>query len=257
MAGSPEALRDGLVLLAWEGPEGRWLHDHGIGGGHIPAVPGRIRLEVVEHFAMLPTAPVSLYRLQASYHNRVTGEAEPLEVLPVTIDLRADVPAKPVPKLDLLTLFRQFTTALPQGPAAFEATFEGVARVSMYDPDQDYFCQVELAARLRQSDGTEALPKAYEQLLALALQRDARGAIPVAERLLALHPGNAIAHSYLALFHLYLFSPGQAEAPLTRVRALAPDSVEIRTLAGGAALMQGRLGTVWRSYQDLRARGVF
>lgn len=255
------ALRDGLVLLTWEGepkaltPALRpiWLHDHGLGLGFLrqpDSIPAETVMLLQERLAMLPRATVGRYRLRAHYLNRRTGETYPIEGPPVWVMVDGAAPLGPAPELDWITQLQQWSAQLPAGPQALGLAFEQVARVNQYDPNQDYLEQAIAAFRQRlegaapgpaSSPTKEQLPWLYSLALAQVLDRDAPGAIASFEQIATLDPDNPYAHAYLAFVQLYALHPYAAQRSLEPALRLAPHLPELQLLQGIAQVMGGNL----------------
>lgn len=268
--GSGEKLRSSLVLLTWQKvnkkakltPKSQitttssiWLHDHSIGMGVLDFSKNKIPntgLEVIERTAMLPppnTLP-GKYRLSAQYLDRTSGEIYPVDIPNIEITIDPDAKPLPAPELDLVTQLRTIAPNMAQGIRGLEPIFAQTARINQYDAKQDYLFQAELALsyRLQQNNlkRQQKLDWTYTLGLAQVLQQDVEGAIATFQKVIQLDSQNPFSYAYLAFVYLYDWKPQLAEKALNSAIALNPDSEEIQTLSGIAALMQGNLIKAWQ-----------
>jgi 4-amino-4-deoxy-L-arabinose transferase-like glycosyltransferase len=264
-SGSWEQLQPGLVLLTWHNQSvpnlrDRWLHDHGIGMGTLVEKQGsrgaqKRQFRITERMAMLPPANLlaGSYTLEATYLNRETGETYPISVPPVTLKIDSAASATLAPELDLLTQHRTLAAALPQGIKALERVFAEIGRINQYDPIQDYLVQTQLAMEYRLQKEPRNIDWAYVLALSNVLQQQVQGAIAAFERVTQLDSQNPYAYAYLAFVHLYNWNGAAAQTALKPALALKPNSPELQTLSGIAALMQGNLLKAWQDLSTLRS----
>ncbi|MFZ1024753.1 MAG: glycosyltransferase family 39 protein [Limnoraphis robusta] len=265
-SGSWEQLQSGLVILTWKlqtpstaKGSSEWLHDHAIAMGTLhPGTLGENEtnsgFQVLERMGMLPPKDIlpGVYRLEATYLNRETGETYKITVPPVTVEINPKSPKLPAPELDLVSQLRQLALNLPQGIPGLEPVFDEVGRINQYDPIQDYTVQAEKTLTYRLQTEPDNLDYAYALALATVLKQDAPRAIAALEKVTQLDPQNPNAHAYLAFIHLYALHPQAAKLAIQRALELNPDQSEFQALRGIAALMQGNLIQAWQDLQALR-----
>nr|WP_199299773.1 MULTISPECIES: glycosyltransferase family 39 protein [unclassified Coleofasciculus] len=275
-SGSWEQLQSGLVLLTWrisdrivenstvnnskvENSKSEWLHDHGIGMGELypKVLPSKLSangFRVTEQMAMLPPANISagIYRLEATYLNRQTGETYPIQVPSVTLKIEPLAAATPAPELDLLTQLRTLAATLPQGTEALESIFEETGRINQYDPIQDYLNQTLTALEYRLQREPQNRDWAYTLALSKALKRQVKGAIAALERVVEIDSQNPYAYAYLAFVHLYDWHPAAAQKALKPALAINPNLSELQALNGVATLLQGNLVKAWQILKELK-----
>ncbi|MDY7021386.1 MAG: phospholipid carrier-dependent glycosyltransferase, partial [Cyanobacteriota bacterium] len=262
-SGSWEQLKSGLVILTWklqtpstaEGSS-EWLHDHAIASGtlHSSTQADNSGFQVLERMGMLPPEDIipGVYRLEATYLNRETGETYAIASAPVTVEIDPKAAPLPAPELDLVSQLRRLARNLPEGIPGLEPVFDEVGRINQYDPVQDYTIQAEKTLSYRLQTEPENLQYAYSLALANVLQQDAPQAIKALERVTQLDPQNHNAYAYLAFVHLYALQPRQAEQAIQTAIQLDPNQREFQALRGVSALMQGNLIQAWRDLQALR-----
>ncbi|MGI0486958.1 phospholipid carrier-dependent glycosyltransferase [Pantanalinema rosaneae CENA516] len=265
-SGNWQALQSGLVLLTWRKPMSasgrgveRWLHDHAIAAGflHAEAVKPEERsaqFQVIERMAMLPPKSAEgLYTLEATYLNRQTGEAVTIPVPKVQVQIVATAPASPAPEVDLVTQLRELAVNLPYGRRELDQIFEEVARISQYDPNQDYVNQTWQALDYRLQQEPDNLKFAYTLALANVLKQRVDPAIAALERVVALDAQNPYAYAYLAFANLYDFRARPAQVALNKAMALNPSLPELKILNGVAGLLRGNLIQAWQGVQAVRS----
>ncbi|MBD2105123.1 glycosyltransferase family 39 protein [Leptolyngbya sp. FACHB-261] len=244
-------LKSGLMLLEWQGAnQARLLQDHSLGLGRLYG-ERRGSYEIQETLGLQVPKRLAAgnYTLSATYLNRQGTWLERLKLPPIQIRVDATAPAvanSPAP--DLVTQFRALAAQLPRG--RLEPIFTAIARISQYDPNQDYVNQAALAAAYRLQQEPQNLALAYQLALARVLQRRAPEAIKAFERVVRLSPRNPYAYTYLAFVNLYDFHPRAAERALVIARNLSPQLPEVRTLSGVAALMQGNFNRAWSYFHS-------
>ena len=265
-SGSWEQLHSGLVLLTWKlqtpsttKGSSQWLHDHAIAMGTLH--PGSLEknqqktgLQVLERMGMLPPKDIvpGIYRLEATYLNRETGETYAIAVPPVTVEIDPQAAQLPAPELDLVSQLRQLALNLPEGIPGLEPVFDQVGRINQYDPIQDYTVVAEKTLSYRLQTAPNNLDYAYALALATVLQQDAPTAIAALEHVTQLEPQNPNGYAYLAFIHLYALHPQAAEKAIQTAIKLNPDQSEFQALRGISALMQGNLIQAWQDLQALR-----
>jgi 4-amino-4-deoxy-L-arabinose transferase-like glycosyltransferase len=280
--GSWEQLHSGLVLLTWrhqpslpavKSNQNSWLHDHSIGLGslHPQPIQANQRVEaqsfieshrpfqVIERTAMLPpgNALSGVYRLEATYLNRATGETYPISV-PLTATITINPQASPVvaPELDWVTQLRSQAAMLPQGVSSLEQTFDQLGRINLYDPVQNYTVQAEQTLNYRLQQEPQNLDYAYGLALARVLQRQVDPAIAALHQVVELDSSNPNAYAYLAFVNLYALRPHAAQQAIEPAIQLNPNSPEIQALGSAASLLQGKLWQAWqRGQAALRLSG--
>lgn len=260
LGGAWRELQDGLLLLDWvpeTTPEAQpqWIHDHGIGLGHLylgfeAERPDSEGFEVVERLAMRipPDTPNGRYRLWARHLNRVTGEVQNLPIPETVITVDAIAPPPVAPELDLVSQLHQLSQGLATGD--LDPVFNTVGRINQYDPIQDYLAQAEQAMTVRLADHPNGVRWLYTRALAQVLQQDAPAAITTLQYLTQAAPENPFHWLYLAFVHLYSWQPGAANQALDEAEALAPDMIEVKALQGVAALQRLNLLRAWRKIQE-------
>jgi 4-amino-4-deoxy-L-arabinose transferase-like glycosyltransferase len=253
-SGEWEELRSGLVLLTWQNKDDTnafWLHDRAIAMGSLYAGEPDKAYRILEQTAMLPDVKTpGEYRLTATYLDRQTGRAYPLNTPNVSITIDPNAPALPAPELDFVTQLRQLALNLPKGIKGLDPVFQQVARLNQYDPAQDYLEQTAQTLGYRLAKMSTIVDKkrdwTYALVLARVLQEDAASAIAALQNLVKLDPNNAYAHAYLAFVYLYDWQPKAAEIAIQPALTLQPNVLEIKAIAGLAALMQGNLIEAWK-----------
>ncbi|MEL7039064.1 MAG: phospholipid carrier-dependent glycosyltransferase [Cyanobacteria bacterium J06592_8] len=265
-SGSWEQLKSGLVILTWklqtpstaEGSSkgsSQWLHDHAIASGtlHSATQTNNSGFQVLERMGMLPPEDIipGVYRLEATYLNRETGQTYAIAMPPVTFEIDPKAAPLPAPELDLVSQLRRLARNLPEGIPGLEPVFDEVGRINQYDPVQDYTIQAEKTLSYRLQTEPENLQYAYSLALANVLQQDAPQAITALEQVIQLDPQNPNAYAYLAFVHLYALQPRQAEQAIQTAIQLNRDQSEFQALRGVSALMQGNLIQAWRDLQVL------
>lgn len=259
LQGPWEQLADGLVVMTWTatgalGKEQstRWIHDHGIGLGHVYAglkPPEKTRgFEVVERLGM--TVPSSTqpgqYQLTAQYLNRKTGEAYPL---PVSVALTV-TPAAPSggPEPNLVSQLHMLSQGLADGK--LDPVFNTVGRINQYDPIQDYLVQAEQAMGFRLESEPNALEWLYTRVLAQVLRQRAEAAIATLNHITKVAPENPYHWLYLGFVHLYRWHPKEANRALDQAATLAPEMPELKALQAVAAIQRLNLPRVWHLVQE-------
>lgn len=265
-SGNWQALQSGLVLLTWrkqvktpdQGVE-RWLHDHAIAAGFLhPEVVNpeerSTQFQVTERMAMLPPkAAEGIYTLEATYLNRQTGEAAMIPVPQAQVQIVATAPASPAPEVDLVTQLRELAVNLPYGRRELDQIFEEVARISQYDPTQDYVNQTWQTMDYRLQQEPDNLKFAYTLALANVLKQRVDPAIAALERVVTLDSQNPYAYAYLAFANLYDFRARPAQSVLNKAMSLDPTLPELKVLNGVAGLLRGNLVQAWQGVQAARS----
>lgn len=251
-------LQPGIMLLKWintTDPTQFWLHDHGIGFGNLQSGTAEPddAFRVVETTAMLPPAEIKpgIYRLDAVYLDRETGENQRLNIPLVKVQIDPAATALPAPELDYVTQLDQLAQGVPQGLPGLEPLFQQIGRINQYDAVQDYLTQAEVAATYRHSEDPENLRYLYTLAIANALQEDAPKTLAAMEKISAIAPDNPMHHAYVAFVNLYLFRGRAAQTAIAPALAADPSNLEFRALDGAAALFQGNVLRAWRQLKDV------
>ena len=261
--GAAETIRDGVLLVTWQGTDGEdfWIHDHAIsqrewmnqpapGESLCQNQPQRCRFRVSETLGMFPPATLTpgTYGLSVQLLHPKTGTIEAIESPPVQVTVDPNAAVVEAPELDLVTQLRQFAQVLPQGIDGFDEMFGEIARINQYDPVQDYLdVAIEsLEARLQQQP--QRADWAYTVALAWILNKRADRAIEAFERVVAVDSQNPYAYAYLAVVNLLDLHPWAAQAAIAQGQALPQDIPEWQFLDGVASLMGGNL---WRAVREL------
>ena len=196
-----------------------------------------------------PSLPVSTSPLQSS--------VAILKRIGITLSLDAQATPAPAPVLDFVTQLRTLALELPKGRKGLDPIFKQVARLNQYDPTQDYLQQADRALDYRLTHHLDR-PTAQQQLewnyglvLARVLQEDTAGAIAALQDLVQRDANNPYAHAYLAFVYLYDWQPQAAQKALQPALKLQPNLLEIQTLNGLAAFMQGHFLDAWHSLSPL------
>lgn len=257
-SGSRKALKSGIVLLSWksvDNPENLgWIHDHALGMGEIAtSVPDEQGFEITEKMAMLPdaTLPAGQYTLSATYLNRKTAEAYPIDISPVIVTIDPTATPLPAPPVDYVTQLRQLALNLPKGVAGLDPIFQQVDRLNQYDARQDYLKQAEISLNYRLQQNPEKIDWWYGLALANVLQEDAPDAIATLTQLTQRDAQNPFSHAYLAFVYLYNWQPKAAERALQPALALNNKIPEINALEGISAVMQGDFIKGWRILSEV------
>lgn len=260
-SGNWQELQNGIVILTWQkvgkNQSQKWLHDHGIGMGNLHS--GNINqkqfnqdFQVIENTAMLPNPNLSegIYRLQATYLNRKTGESYPIATPKIEITLDNNINPIAAPELDLVTQLRNLAPNLSQGIEGLSPVFAEIGRINQYDPIQDYLkvSAKSLDFRLQNEQNLDYI---YGAVLAKVLQQDINGAIASLQELVKTDPNNAYNHAYLAFVYLYDWQGNEGEKALQPALKLQPEVMEFQVLDGIAGLMQGNVVKAWQTYQNL------
>jgi 4-amino-4-deoxy-L-arabinose transferase-like glycosyltransferase len=223
----------------------KWISDHGIGLGQLydKAKPDENGFEVVERLSVFPPAgtPLGVYRLDAQYLDRQTGETRSLPFPETTVQLvatqpPAEPPSQPGPTVDLVTLLRHLSVGLETG--AIDPVFKAVGPINQYDPQQDYLVQTELLMGQRVSQEPGHLEWLYPQLLAQILQQKGPEAIETLRQITQVSPENPYGWAYLSFVYIYQWQPYPAQKALERAESLAPDLPELNYLKAAVALQQ-------------------
>ena len=260
-SGNWQELQNAIVILTWqkvgENSEQKWLHDHAIGMGNLYS--GNLNpqqfnqdFQVIENTAMLPNPNLSegIYRLQATYLNRQTGQTYPLATPKIEITLDNNTNPIAAPDLDLVTQLRNLAPNLAQGIEGLDPVFAEIARINQYEPIHDYL-EVSAKSLDFRLQNEQNLDYIYGVVLAKVLQQDVNGAITSLQQLVKIDPNNAYNHAYLAFVYLYDWQGKKGEKALQPALELQPDVTEFQILDGIAGLMQGNLIKAWQTYQKL------
>jgi 4-amino-4-deoxy-L-arabinose transferase-like glycosyltransferase len=248
--GNWQELKNGLLLLTWEGNQGKWFHDHGIAMGQIyrgftQPLPSQT-FEVTENIATFPpdNLPDGIYTLKATYLNRQTGETYPLTTPKIEINLNRNIAPIPAPELDWVTQFNQQIIPFSQGK--INQVIDNVGVLNFYDPIKDYLKQAEEALNFRLQTNPYSLELWYGIALSQAMQTKVNPLLQTLEKITKIDNKNPYSFTYLAFVHLYNFQPKQAQIALNIAETLDNPPPEIKTLKAISSLMQFNLLKFWQ-----------
>jgi hypothetical protein len=266
LRGNWDSLQNGLLMLSWrlenqaDGTP-QWIHDHGIGLGHLyqgfRAPPQQGSFQVTERLGMIipEGVPEGQYRLVARYINRETGVSQPLTTPNISITVGTTSPSRQtslqIPEPDLVSQLHQLSQGLADG--AIDPIFNTVGRINQYDPVQDYLVQAEQAMTERLSKQPGEISWFYTQVMAQVLQQHAEDAIATLTQLTQVAPENPYHWLFLAFVHIYSWQPGRANQALMEAEALDPTMAELKLLQGAVALQRLNIPKAWRLF---KASGV-
>jgi 4-amino-4-deoxy-L-arabinose transferase-like glycosyltransferase len=257
LRGPWEALRQGLLIVTWQpedlGVSEGWMHDHGIGLGQLDSgareMAGDQSFQVTERSGMIVPDPLppGRYRLTASYVDRQSGEAQPLDVPTTILTLGPEAPDLDAPEPDLVGLLHHLSQGLASGE--LDPVFTTIGRINQYDPTQDYLDQAIAAMDYRLENNPDDGRWLYTRVMAQVLQQDAEGAISTLNHLTTVTPDNIYPWLYLGFVYLYAWQPRQADQALAVAAQIEPDMPELKVLQGVAALQQLRFLKAWQAIQ--------
>ncbi len=251
ITGNWSELKDGLLLLTWQGKNDKWLHDHAIANNRLasgfqePSIAQGF--QVIENLAMLPpeNLEAGIYKLKATYLNRKTGESYPLESN-FTVNINPNLEALAAPELDFVTRLYNLNSQVREGK--IEKAINKLSSLNLYDPKQDYLKQVETAFEYRLKANPNQLDLLYSVMLAQVLQRKVEPLLKTLNTLTKIDSNNPYSWLYLGFVRLYNFQPNLAEKALNQGEKLDKSIAEINTLKGVASVMKFRFFKAWQLF---------
>lgn len=248
--GNWQDLKNGLLILTWEGDQAKWTQDHGIGMGQIyqgftEPLP-TVTFKVMENIATFPpaTLPDGNYTLKGIYLNRQTGENYDLKIPEVTVKINHNLNPIVAPELDWVTQFS--VQIIPFSEGKINQVIEKVGVLNFYDPIKDYLKQAEISSNFRLQTNPNQVELWYNLALAQAMQTKVNPLLQTLENITKLDAQNPYAWTYLAFVRLYNFQPKQAEIALNMAEKLENSPPEIKTLKAISSLMQLNLLKFWQ-----------
>ncbi len=252
--GNWEKLKNGLLLLSWQGKQSQWIQDHGIAMGQLyqgESEPSNQEgFEVTEVLGTFPPAnlPEGEYTLKGLYLDRQTGESYPLNLPETKVAINSRIPPLSSPELDWVTQLHQQATPFSQGK--IEEAMAQVSILNFYDPLKDYLKQAEEAFSWRIEQQPNQPDLLYSIALSQVIQIKSESLLETLQKTAQIDPDNVYSWTYLGFVHLYNWQPKKAEEALNIAQKFDNPPPEVHTLKIVSSLMQLNLVQFWQELKS-------
>ncbi len=252
--GNWEKLKNGLLLLSWQGKQSQWIQDHGIAMGQLyqgESEPSNQEgFEVTEVLGTFPPAnlPEGEYTLKGLYLDRQTGESYPLNLTETKVAINSRIPPLSSPELDWVTQLHQQATPFSQGK--IEEAMAQVSILNFYDPLKDYLKQAEEAFSWRIEQQPNQPDLLYSIALSQVIQIKSESLLETLQKTAQIDPDNVYSWTYLGFVHLYNWQPKKAEEALNIAQKFDNPPPEVHTLKIVSSLMQLNLVQFWQELKS-------